>query len=461
MSGLNRARASHSRLFAVMADANVRRWVRGLTGLLFYGAMPALSAVNAAVGLLLPLLLSPGEFGRYAIVVTLFQYGLIFDFGLSQLVDRRVPALMAPDDATERMRFINAVLWTRLYIATMALVGGIAIILVLRTFGVLPFSAIAAALSLAAGIAFMLALGPASVYRASSQRRIFGNINIALMLVLALARPAGLLAGGITGSFLALALSYAALACYVNAGMPPDRAARPSVRACIALMMQGLPLFIASFVWTIYLTANRWVVSMAAGDVATGHFAFGSNVVTLIVGAVGSLAQFYYPRIIARSAAGQAFCVSPRLARDFCMMVAAVTVLSAVGMALGPTLVQIFYPKFLASIPGVMRLLLAVPALSVAAWLMPIALSTATRPWVEGLVVYPVALLVVLVATRFGFATGGITGASAGLVVSAGPLLLLQLALLRSVRILRWQDAQVILGAVLVGTALLAALAFA
>ena len=55
-----------------------------------------------------------------------------------------------------------------------------------------PFrlAALPALLALAAGLCFMLALGPAAIHRALAQGRPFALINAALMVVLATAHPA-------------------------------------------------------------------------------------------------------------------------------------------------------------------------------------------------------------------------------------------------------------------------------
>ena len=417
--------------------------LRRLSNLLFYAAMPALSLLNAGVGLLLPMLLEPVAFGQYALVVTLFQYALVFDFGLSQLTDRHVPKMLTgPVQSAALLAFRQGVLWTRLYIAAFLLIGGgmAAVLLQAHAPG---FPSGPAWLSLAAGVYFMVVLGPASFYRASSDRLAFGRINILVMLILALARPAGLILGGITGCFALLGLAYAALAAQVQAGMPLLWAARPGLVASARLVRQGLPLFLTSFVWAFYMTANRWVVSSLASGVDTGHFAFGSNVVTLVIGAVGALSQYYYPAMVTRCAAEGPFAVSSALRRDFMLLALAMAVPTVMGILVGPTLVGWLYPKFLSSIPVMKWFLLAVPSLVVASWLMPLGLSVGGSPWRESLV-YPVALVILLAVTRLGFGVSGITGAALGLVASAMPLLVLQLWTLHRASLLRRADASAI-----------------
>jgi O-antigen/teichoic acid export membrane protein len=447
LSFLDGATPVSARLAAATPATRVKPWLHVLRNVVLISGIPLLTIVNAAVGLLIPVLLSPVDFGRYAVIVTLFQYGLIFDLGLAQVIDRHVPGLIASGAASQRETLISHVLWTRLAIAAAVIAGGAAVIFGLEAVGDLPYSGTSCLLSLAAGVLFMVSLGPASVLRASSERWAFAFVSIVLMLVLAVGRPAGLALGGIDGCFFSLVIGYAILACIVQARMPLHVRDRPSGLASLSLILQGLPLFLVSFAWAFYMTANRWVVSLMTGDLQVGQFAFGSNVVALLVGAIASLSQFYYPRIVMHWSAGLPFCVSHRLRRELCLMLLAVTAAACLGAMVGPALVRIIYPSFTEAIPVLLKLLLAIPVLSLAAWLMPIALSTTSAPWLDGLVVYPVALSLLLAITRIGCSAGGISGAAWGLIASAVPLFGLQLLTLWRLRVLRTSDAALIFGA--------------
>jgi O-antigen/teichoic acid export membrane protein len=424
-------------------------------GLGVYALLPALSGANALVGLALPLLLTPERFGEYAIAVTLFQYGLIFDFGVAQLVDRRLPVLLATADDTTRARLVGATLWLRLYIAGgVLLAAGVALPL-LAAAGALPFGWAAGLLSLAGGLGFMLALGPASVYRASSRRQDFAKLNAALLLVLAVARPVGMLTGGIVGCFAALAAGYGVLAAAALRRMPPPAGQRPDARTCGAILHHSLPMFLTSFVWAFYMTANRWVVSTQVTPLALGHFAFASNIVYLLVGMVGTMSQFWYPRVATLAAGAPGFAVSARLTRDMLGLTLAIFLPVLLGMVIGPFLIALVYPKFAASADVVQLLLVAVPSLGVATWLMPLSLSTCARPWLDGGAVYPPALAILLAATLAGERLGGIVGAGWGLVASAVPLLALQFWRLHAARLLRPLHAAGLLAAVTLTTAIL------
>ena len=429
---------------------------------LIYAMLPMLSLANAAVGLLLPLLLGPAHFGQYAIVVTIFQYALILDFGTSQLIDRRVPVLTAAGAEAERERFANGMLWLRLYIAALAMLGGSATIGLLAHLDLLPFPPAPALFALAAGLCFMLALGPAAMHRALAQRRPFAFINAALLLVLATARPLGMALGGVIGSFVAIALCYAAIAARVLRGpfRPHLREGwpRPPLRL---LLVQGLPLFLASFIWAFYMTANRWVVSLLADPVELGKFAFGANVVYLVVGAVGALSQFYYPKVVTRFVAGGAFSVSRTLTLDFCRLALAITLPTALGIVAAPFGIELIYAQFVGS-EGVLQLLaVAIPSLVLASWVMPLSLATGARPWIEGLVIYPSCLTILILVTYEAWQIAGAHGAAYGLALSALPLLTLQLVMLRAIRLLRSAHAAIILATTLGATGALWLLALA
>ena len=432
----------------------------GMQAALLYLSMPALSAVNAVVGLLIPRLLGPVDFGQYSLVVTMFQYGLILDFGLSQLTDRRLPVMVSQGDQTGLDAFVNEVLWTRLYVAAAVGAGGSLLMLWLDGAGLLPFSAVPGILSLAGGIGFMLALGPMSVWRATARRGLFARWSAACGLVLAVGRPVGMLAGGLSGCFGLLAAGYAGLAAALGGTMPPRRAGRPGAGRVAVLLALGAPLFATSFIWAFYMTANRWVMSLLVSETDLGQFAFGANVVYLIVGTVAALAQLHYPALVARAAAAGPFGVSRVIGRDLSGLAVAVAGPTVVGLVAGPYLIDLFYPAFSGAEGPLRGLLAAVPSLVVASWLMPLSLSTAARPWVDGVVIYPAALALLAAATAVGFRLSGIDGAGWGLVASSVPLVAMQLGRLHLVQLLRPVDAGRILGAVCACTAVLVGLQF-
>jgi len=424
----------------------------------FGSLIPVVILLNALVGMLLPTLMAPREFGEYSLVVTLFQYGLIFDLGASQLADRWIPPLLATRQLEEADAVGQRLLWLRLYVGIGSYAAAAAIMTTLAAFGRLPFGLMAGLLSALAGILYMLALGPLCIWRARSARRNYAICSSTLSLGLVIARPGGMIAGGLLGCFGALAIYYAAFGGLFHSRMPLRRALRPGLAQAASLVARGIPFSATSFIWAFYLTANRWFAVMLIPPEQFGQFAFGANIFALLVGAAGGGSAFYYPRIAEQLATSGAYAVSRRLSRDCIRLVGAMTLLVAVGVVLAGMLIGLIYPLYLHSLGSARILLVAVPPLVLASWLMPVSLSGGHRPWIDGVVVYPAAT-VLLGAAVFGlYRLAGSDGVAWASTVSAVPLVAMQLAVLAHAKILRAGDAARLLGATVACCAALAGL---
>ncbi len=424
----------------------------------FGSLIPLVTLLNALTGMVLPTLMAPRAFGEYSLVVTLFQYGLIFDLGASQLADRWIPPLLAARRLDEAEAVGQRLLWLRLYIA-LATYGVAALILTsLAEFRALPFGLGAGLLSALAGIFYMAALGPSCVWRARSARRNYAVSIATLSFGLVVARLGGLVVGGLLGCFGALALWYLAFGGLFHLRMPPRPVLRPSLTEAAWLVVRGIPFFATSFIWAFYLTANRWFAAMLIEPDRFGQFAFSANIFALIVGAAGGFSAFYYPRIAELLAAGVAHSVSRRLAADCARLVGGTAALMAVGIVLAGVLIGTIYPLYLQGVASARILLVAVPPLVLASWLMPVSLSGGHCPWIDGVVVYPVATTL-LGAAVFGLCRlAGSEGAAWASTVSALPLVAMQLAVLAHARILSAGDAAKLLGLTLASCGALAVL---
>ena len=122
-------------------------------------------------------------------------------------------------------------------------------------------------------------------------------------------------------------------------------------------------------------------------------------------------------------------------------------------------MIGVFYPKFVGAETTVRFLLVSLPCLVLSSWLMPLSLSTSVRPWIEGVVIYPTALALLIATTYAGYAVDGIAGASSGFVASALPLLAMQLCTLRLTRLITSRDAGILFLATVLVTAALTVLA--
>ncbi len=405
--------------------------------IVFGAYIPTIALLNAFVGVALPMVMTPMQFGEYALAVTLFQYGLIFDCGSAQLIDRWIPPALEIGRLDEVERLSQSLLWVRLYIGLFLFAAAAAALAALSSRNMLPFSLTEGILSAGAGILYMVALGPGNIYRAVSARRNYAFAMGTLSLGLFIARPLGIITGGLVGCFSALTVWYFAFAIFFNLKMPPKLAARPSPRQALRLVAMGLPFFATSFVWAFYLTANRWFASQDLNIQIFGHFAFSANVFSLLVGVLGGFSAFYYPTIVGRIAQGKPFAQSRRIMIDFSKLLLALGAVVAIGIALATPLLANIYPQYSQSVSSVRILLAAVPVAVLASWLMPISLSAGRRPWIDGLIVYPIATAILFGAMRVLAARFEDIGAAAASIISALPLVLMLLLQLRFTHILK------------------------
>lgn len=411
---------------------------------IFGSLIPAVTIVNAAVGMLLPQLMEPAAFGTYSLVVTLFSYGLIFDFGVSQLIDRWVPAQLAANETTRAWQTGEMLLWLRLAIGIgVFLLTGL-VLLVLDQRGELPFGLGAGLLAALAGLADMVALGPVCIYRSRSERRNYAVMIFILLSGLVVARLGGLLAGGIVGCFAALATWYVVCAVVFQRSMPLSLSTRPSAGKALSLIGYGMPFFATSFIWAFYVTANRWVASFLLHGHDFGQFAFSANIFSLLVGALGGFSAFYYPKIAGRIANSPSFAQSGALTRDLSRLVGAITIIMAVGIILSGFLVRLIYPSYLPSVPAARIVLIAVPPMVLASWLMPVSQSSSTRPWIDGVLIFPAALLLLVGAIIGLDRSFGVEGIAWASTLSALPLIAVQLVALCHTKIIRPGNAAVL-----------------
>ncbi len=425
----------------------------------FGGLMPVVTILNALVGMALPKLMLPSEFGTYALVVTLFQYGLIFDLGASQLADRMIPACLGRGQPEDADRIGQQLLWLRLAVAALTLAVLVPGLFAAASFGALPFQPGIGALAAAAGIAYMVSLGPACLYRAHAARRDYALSVVVLSAGLTVARPGGLLAGGIAGCFAALLAWYAGFALLFHARLTPRLALLPSASRGAALLLRGLPFFATSIIWAFYVTGNRWFAAGLLPRDAFGQFAFAANIFSLLVGAAGGFSALYYPRLSQGIASGGAYALSGRLGQDCGKLVTGLALLMAAGIVLAGWLVGLAYPQYRLGVPTARIMLVAVPPLVLASWLMPVSLSNGHKPWIDGLVVFPLATLLLGISERWLFGVAGSAGAAWASTVSALPLVAMQLGVLCHARILRARHAAALLAVTLLASAALATLA--
>ena len=142
--------------------------------------------------------LEPAAFGTFALLTSLFTYAARADFGLSQLADKQIPGRAGGEALKAGLDILNA-----LWLVGFGLLAMLLPLVALFGENVLP--KFDTTLAITGGIMAMIANGPVTLFRASSRLWEFTVVALVLQLGMTVPRLAGLLAGGITGSFAALA----------------------------------------------------------------------------------------------------------------------------------------------------------------------------------------------------------------------------------------------------------------
>lgn len=400
------------------------RGVRRRIGLSFLGHPSAyavgvcvVSLLSMATTLVVPRLLDPVAFGSFALLGTMFQYAARADLGLSQLADRD----LAAGGATEA----KAARGVELLRASWALgLGAIVVLIPLAVAGAVLSGRFApgdAALAVVAGVLGMVAHAPTTIYRAASQHWDFALLALLQQAGLTAPRLAGLLVGGVTGCFAALALWSGWLA--LAFAQPRHALAwRPAV--VLPLVRAALPLFVFNGLWLVTMTANRWIAAFLSAPDQLGLFAFGANLALVGLAIVGAVAQVRYPKLLgamARAPDRRSALLSGEIRR-------AGLALAAVALAAIPLtapVIALLFPGYEGAAGATVWLALACLPLGTAAWIVPMALVLTDAPLREALRVFGPTLALLAAAMAAGDALGGIAGqgaacAGAGLFLLVG-----------------------------------------
>jgi O-antigen/teichoic acid export membrane protein len=396
-----------------------------------------LSAFGVVGGLLIPALLGPAEFGRYTIAELIARYLLISDFGLLLLLDRRVPRLLAMGNSVAADNTIQHVLWARALLG--AAVGAALLIAMfcLSFTGNLELGLGPTLFAVASGTLALLAIGPISAWRASSRYRALALSAAIVNLGLSLPRVVGAWVGGVVGCFAALAMWGGLSTIILYRYLPLRVSALPSFRTGCALVAEGLPLFAASFGWSLYLPENRWAYAIIAGHDELGQFAFASSIMMAVATTLGIAGNVYYPKLAGRIATNAPYTFSTKLLRDLSIVNVAAGFCCFSAILLLNTGVRVAYPRFVEAVPSARILLASGPPMLLAGWLTQLIIAVGKRPWVETVIIYPASLLAVAAGIFLGHASGGMVGAAEGSVVGTLVCPMLQVLVLRSSAIMR------------------------
>ncbi len=411
------------------------RWLGHRSG--YAAGVLIVTGLSVGTSVIAPWFLGPAAFGTFTLLTSLFQYATKTDLGLSQLADRKL-ALGDSADAD----WVANILRSRLIIGSivLGLVVPLAMWIAWVT-GTLPV--IGTAMAIAAGGAFMIANGPVTVFRATSKVWEFTAAALLLNAGLTAPRLAGLVFGGVTGCFMALALWYGALAALLSRSVSPTAT---SPTPLVPILRLALPLFAFNGVWEVYLSANRWISAGLSSADDFGLFAFGANLALTGIGMFATIAQVRYPKILAHMAKHSPGAGSSLVEREtllLCLVLSGGVALAII--AAGP-MIELVFPRFERAAPVTRALAISCVPLAVVASSLPIAISLSLRPWAHAASIFIPAFMILLGAMVAADRSAGITGQAWACTASGLALIIGLVALMRSLGILKgWAAIRIIL----------------
>lgn len=409
-----------------------------------------LSFLSIGTSLLAPSLLGPAAFGSFALLSSLFQYASKFDLGLSQLADRDLAAKAgAPTERGAEILYAN---WA-IGLIMLLLVAPVAAFVAARNESLLPLDT---ALAVSSGALAMIANAPVTLFRAGAQVWEFTATALALQAGMTGPRLAGLVVGGITGCFAVLVVWYGILALgLARAALP----ARGRISSVPSLVRAALPLFLFNALWFAYLTANRWISATLSSPEDLGFFAFGANLAFVGLGMISTIAQVYYPKLLASMARTAPGAYSSIVERQTLLLGVALSAIALFAVFTADKAVALLFPHFEQAVPATIAMAVSCISLGVATWLVPMAIAVSPHPVRDAALTLGPGLLILPAAMFFGDRLAGIEGqawacAVAGLALIACLMsTFCRLGILTSRTALRIYVLQVVLAAFLSGLA--------
>jgi O-antigen/teichoic acid export membrane protein len=383
------------------------------------------TGLSVATSMLAPRFLGPAAFGTFTLLTSLFQYATKTDLGLSQLADRKLAVAGAEADGAAN------ILRSRLTVGSAVL--GVAIpvaMLIAWMTGKLP--APGAALAIAAGGAFMIANGPVTVFRAESKVWEFTAAALLLNIGLTAPRLAGLVFGGVTGCFIALALWYGALAALLSRSIPMTTKAAPT----LSMVRLALPLFAFNALWELYLSGNRWISAGLSSPEDFGLFAFGANLALTGIGMLATIAQVRYPKILAQIGKHPPGAGSRLVEREALFLCLLLSVGAAMAIIATGPMIHLVFPRFERAAPVTMALAISCVPLGVVAAIIPLVISLSPRPWAHAIALFAPAFILLLGGMAAGNRMGGIAGQGWACTAAGLALIIGVAALMRRIGIL-------------------------
>jgi O-antigen/teichoic acid export membrane protein len=396
---------------------------------------PLFTVLGAATTIAAPIILDPVSFGQFALLISIYQYVLNFDFGLDRLSDRLL---------THKGIDISAVM-NELLMARFSVAAGIAVVgTIAGYFGSLT------AIAVFSGLFVMISTGPIAVYRARSQIAAFTLSTLGTQFGMSIPRLAGLLADGVRGCVVALAIWYGMAAVILYA--PFFRDLRPiRTRRLCSLFAESTPLFVLSSAWLLYVMASRWFSWLISSPTEAGLFAFGANLALTGIALVGAVSQTYYPKHLSNRN-------DRALSRELIILLVAATGGCLLADLFCRFLIGAIFPRFASADACTVVILFSGIPLAISSWLIPLVIARSTHPLGEAFFLFGTSIACLYGLMKIANAYAGIEGQAWACVPPAMLLLGLQLRIVTHKNMLDSRIAMRLWGASVVAQGLCAAI---
>jgi beta-glucanase (GH16 family)/O-antigen/teichoic acid export membrane protein len=369
-----------------------------------------LTLLGSGATLMAPRLLDPAAFGTFALLTSLFTYAGRADLGLSQLADKQIPGRPTTIATRAALEILNA-LWV---VGTIVLAATLPLVLLFTgKDATLPM--LGTMLAVAGGIMAMIANGPVTLYRAGSRVWEFTVLALILQLGMTVPRLAGLMFGGVTGSFAALA-AYYTLCAVLFARPLPLPAQRPSF---VSMARLALPLFAFNASWVFYLSANRWVSSTLSSPHDLGLFSFGASLAMIGLGLMSTIAQVRYPKLLARMVDPSPERDAAIIEKELLRVALGLAVVALISIFAAGNVIAFVFPAYEAATPATIALAVSCVPVGTMVWIVPMIIVRSTAPGRDALILTVVGLLTLIAGMIGGNYLAGIEGQAWGNVAAA------------------------------------------
>ncbi|MFT4180403.1 MAG: family 16 glycosylhydrolase [Rhizobium sp.] len=410
-----------------------------------------LTMLGSGTTLMAARLLDPVQFGTFALLTSLFTYASRADLGMSQLADKRIPG-RSNDVAAHAGLEILVTLWI---VGAIALAGSLSIVLLVDGFG-MDLPVLGATFAIIGGITGMIANGPVTLFRAASRIWEFTVLALVLQLAMTVPRLAGLLLGGVDGSFAAVAIYYTLCALLLARPLPHLKKRPP-----LALMAKAaLPLFAFNASWTFYLSANRWISSVLSSPHDLGLLSFGASLAMIGLGIMAAVAQVRYPKMLAKMSGQSVSKDSAVVEKEVLAVTLALGLIALCAVFVSDRTIATIFPAYMEAVPATIALAVSCVSLGAMVWIVPMIIVRSHSPGLDSMKLLGVGLGTLLIAMTIGNRVAGIDGQAWGNVAAGLLMLAAMVALMRRLGMLTMTASWRIVGLQGVLALALACLAF-